>query len=69
MNNLEFSRWMSKYKYPGFWRRVGDWLNPNTRICEICGMRVNDVEVPLHITSRGGAFIHPAHIIFSGKAV
>lgn len=48
-------------------KRLKAWWFRGTKICDLCGLRVKDVEVPLHITSRGGTFVHPLHIIMSTK--
>jgi len=53
---------------PGKWTKLYRKIfHPGKKLCDVCGLWVEDVEVPTHYTSRGSMYTHPIHILTSKK--
>jgi len=56
---------VKQFEKPYLIEQVLKFFNyPNVR-CNICGKWVENTEVPLHVTSKGGSYIHTLHWVVS----
>lgn len=54
-------------KVPNWRKLYRKIFHRGQKICDVCGEWVKDVEVPVHVTNRGGSFVHNIHVLTSTK--